>query len=393
MLRRAYFALCMARIFFIICLSLLAATSGLAEPVLVGLFYGANHVRVTLKVISGSYDVVADNNVVFTIATSESADITAIDGAVNIFYDSKNYSGYSKIKLLQNGAALFKLQPAGQKPIARVYEQNLIAYPYMGRLQLVSEVEVENYVSGVIEAESGSGQELEYYKVQAVISRTYALNNLTRHALEGFQVCDATHCQVYHGKPRMEMKAAQAAEFTKDIVIVDHEINLITAAFHSNCGGRTLDADEVWSKPTTYLIGKCDTFCLTMPHSNWEKTVHRERWVDYLNTKRYPLTDNPTEQELSFYPSQKIKFYADSSVKIPMKTIREDFKLRSAFFNVQSVGDSVIFMGQGFGHGVGLCQEGAMRMARLGNGYENIIHFYYSDVHLIPRDMVWFYRE
>ena len=115
--------------------------------------------------------------------------------------------------------------------------------------------------------------------------------------------------------------------------------------------------------------------------------------VDYLNTKRYPLTDNPTEQELSFYPSQKIKFYADSSVKIPMKTIREDFKLRSAFFNVQSVGDSVIFMGQGFGHGVGLCQEGAMRMARLGNGYENIIHFYYSDVHLIPRDMVWFYRE
>jgi stage II sporulation protein D len=50
-------------------------------------------------------------------------------------------------------------------------------------------------------------------------------------------------------------------------------------------------------------------------------------------------------------------------------------------------------MGRGFGHGVGLCQEGAMHMAQLGYTYEDIIHFYYADVHLIPRHMLWFFKE
>jgi stage II sporulation protein D len=54
--------------------------------------------------------------------------------------------------------------------------------------------------------------------------------------------------------------------------------------------------------------------------------------------------------------------------------------LRSAFFSVYAVGDSIILKGRGYGHGVGLCQEGAMMMAAKGFDYRAIINFYYSGV-------------
>ncbi len=378
---------------FITFLLLLAFTwASASNRILTGLFYGANHVRATLTIAKGSYDMMSGDQAIFTIKNGETADITASGGKVNVFYKGKNYAGYSKVTFRQAETSEFRIQPAGQKANSRIYQQNLIALSYSGRLQMVNEQDIENYVAGVIEAESGSGQELEYYKVQAVISRTYALNNLNRHSGEGFQICDATHCQVFHGKPRKELKAAIAAEATIGIVIVDQNINLITAAFHSNCGGHTVNAENVWLKPTSYLIGKPDTFCLKMPHSNWEKTITRNHWLDYLQSKRFPVTDQ-TEEGMSFYSGEKEVFYADSTFKIPMRVIREDLKLRSAFFNIQSIGDSVTFIGQGFGHGVGLCQEGAMQMARRGTKFEDIIHYYYTDVHLMPKDMIWFFQE
>jgi stage II sporulation protein D len=60
---------------------------------------------------------------------------------------------------------------------------------------------------------------------------------------------------------------------------------------------------------------------------------------------------------------------------------------------VHQYGENVTFIGQGFGHGVGLCQEGAMRMATLGYSYSDIIHFYYKDVHLIPLRFIAFFKE
>jgi stage II sporulation protein D len=210
---------------------------------------------------------------------------------------------------------------------------------------------------------------------------------------EGYQLCDATHCQVYHGKPYAEPMAAAAARATRDIIIVDANINLITAAFHSNCGGKTVNADEVWSKPLNYCVSRTDSFCLNMPHSRWEKSVTTERWNDYLRSKRSEYTVVAADSE-RFVPTSARQYYmADSTLRIPSRVMREDFQLKSTLFRTEVRGENVHFMGKGFGHGVGLCQEGAMRMAQLGYCYEDIIHYYYTDVHLIPRYMLWFFRE
>ncbi|MEN9347777.1 MAG: hypothetical protein RLZZ77_1288, partial [Bacteroidota bacterium] len=252
-------------------------------------------------------------------------------------------------------------------------------------------IDVENYVPGVIEAEGGGDHEIEYYKVQAIISRTYALNNLRRHEAEGFSVCDGTHCQVYHGRPRHEPLARQATEATEDIVIVDDNIDLITAAFHSNCGGHTVNAEDVWSKPLSYCVARPDSFCTMMPHSHWEKSMPSTQWYEYIQSKKNPVTDSTGA--IAYVPNKRSLYLVDSSFVIPTRTIRQDLKLRSAYFTVHDQGEQVKLMGQGFGHGVGLCQEGAMRMAVLGYTYKDIIHYYYKGVHLVPRRLIWFFKE
>jgi stage II sporulation protein D len=177
---------------------------------------------------------------------------------------------------------------------------------------------------------------------------------------------------------------------TRDVVIVDSDIRLITAAFHSNCGGHTVNAEDVWSKPVSYLVGRRDTFCLKMPNSHWEKMIPLSEWKGYFAAKNILVTE---DNLMCFTPEGKSAFFADSSYNLPARKVREDFKLRSTFFTVLPDGEHVRLIGKGFGHGVGLCQEGAMVMAAYGYTYRDIIHYYYKDVHLIPRDYIRFFEE
>ena len=67
--------------------------------------------------------------------------------------------------------------------------------------------------------------------------------------------------------------------------------------------------------------------------------------------------------------------------------------MRSTFFGASTEGNQVILRGKGYGHGVGLCQEGAMEMAALGYNYSKILHFYYSGVHIIDLSAIDFFKE
>ncbi|MDG1260994.1 MAG: SpoIID/LytB domain-containing protein [Flavobacteriales bacterium] len=274
-----------------------------------------------------------------------------------------------------------------------IYPDNLVITAKSGALIIVNESDIERYVAGVTEAEAGKGHEVEYYKVQSVISRTYALANMGRHSTESFNVCDKVHCQAYHGMSRWDENILIGTYETKDHVLVSSDIEMVTAAFHSNCGGHTLNSEHVWRKPLPYLVGRRDTFCMVMPHSHWEKTVSKTAWLNYMK-RDFPLDSfEDSLSVLAFFPENKTKFFSDSLRNLKMTKMRADWKLRSAFFTIHEYQDSVQIIGRGFGHGVGLCQEGAMRMATLGYEAKDILHFYYRDVHLIDRRQIDFFRE
>lgn len=263
-----------------------------------------------------------------------------------------------------------------------------------GRMVLVNQVKLEEYVAGVVQAEAGRDQAVEYYKLQAVSCRTYALANLRRHAPEGFELCDGVHCQVYHGRSDHDAIAA-ASRATRGMVAVDASIRLIHATFHSNCGGETMNAEDLWSKPEPYLRSTLDTFCLASPHATWQRSIARGEWLGYLQRKYdVPVEDKHVVAAVThFTPNCRELYLPGARTLVPVEDIRADWKLNSAYFSIEPKGEEVILSGRGFGHGVGVCQEGAMNMARSGRSFVDILHHYYAEVHLVDLSTLDFFRD
>jgi stage II sporulation protein D len=135
----------------------------------------------------------------------------------------------------------------------------------------------------------------------------------------------------------------------------------------------------VWLTSQPYLKRVVDTFCLSSKNAVWRKSFSLIDWFEFLKKSGYNgSTDDPVA--LSFVQKSRLVDYKTGSFTIPLRTIRTDMNLRSTFFSVVSEGDSVILKGKGYGHGVGLCQEGAMVMAAKGFSYREIIDFYYFGV-------------
>jgi stage II sporulation protein D len=183
---------------------------------------------------------------------------------------------------------------------------------------------------------------------------------------------------------------------TNGVVIVDENMNLITAAFHSNCGGQTINSEAVWSLGLDYLKSVKDTFCYKMPHAVWSKKIDKGRWLQFL--KKYNKEIVYDSLHLYCYYSyemyQREANFVIHQTDIPNKDIRSNFGLRSAYFDILELNqDSVLFKGRGFGHGVGLCQEGAMQMAKYGYNYVKILQHYYTGIHLVDISALEFFRE
>jgi stage II sporulation protein D len=278
----------------------------------------------------------------------------------------------------------------------RIYFDNLYIVASSGILRTINNVYIENYIAGVIESEAGSKQNLEYYKVQAIICRTYALSNLRRHQQEGFNLCDQVHCQVYKSKNRFNPEITKATNETKGFVVVDSDINLINASFHSNCGGQTVNAEDAWKYPLPYLRSVCDTFCSAQPHAYWSTVIPKKSWLGYLEKKHnFPVSDSThLYYALNYSPIERNNYFSPiSDSTLMLKTLRNDWQLRSTYFHITPHEDTIHITGSGFGHGVGLCQEGAMKMSECGYSYTEILHYYYTGVHVISLSALNFFRE
>ena len=210
------------------------------------------------------------------------------------------------------------------------------------------------------------------------------MHNFDKHLAEGFQLCDDVHCQVYFNKCLKEHTIINATKFTEGLVIVDTTMTLITATFHSNCGGQTSNSEDVWGRPRSYLQSVTDTFCLKEKNSFWEKRFPFTTFSNYLQENGLVLaaTDIPKDTPL-FSQVYRKTFFNINGPGISLKKMRTDLKLRSTFFSVYKENNEIILKGRGFGHGVGLCQEGAMKMAKMGFSYEDIVKHYYKNTIII----------
>ncbi len=263
----------------------------------------------------------------------------------------------------------------------RIYDDDLLVRAGRERLVLVNRVSVENYVAGVVQSESGWMRHPEYYKVQSLIARTYALRNGGVNGHSDYHVCDGVHCQAYYGRSGYA-EIIQAVAMTRGEVVVDEHGELINAVYHANCGGQTVDAENVWQRPKSYLKSVTDSFCLQQPGASWEATIPRQEFFRFLE-QNFSVNPSREEKEQLLYFTQPERTHVlEPYDKIRLTLLRAAFNLRSTFFSLSPYNDMIYVRGRGYGHGVGLCQEGAMEMAKKGYTAAEIIRFYYQGVSL-----------
>ena len=251
----------------------------------------------------------------------------------------------------------------------------------------VAYVPVDDYVSGVVEAEGGTLFHPTYYRAQAIIARTWLLRNQRKHAAEGYMVSDGVGSQVFHGLPKGAHASdiVWAAHSTRDSILVDGFGRAIEAVFHANSGGYTSRSEEVWSKAIPYLIAQPDTFSLRCPQTYWTRRLDKEAFVRFFAQKMgQNSTDAAFRQAVLSIAqgSQRSALFVYGGKTLKLREVREKFGLRSTYFTVEDAGSEVVLRGKGFGHGVGLSQEGAYRMARLGYRTADILAHYYPGTRL-----------
>jgi len=256
---------------------------------------------------------------------------------------------------------------------------------------ITRELPLEEYLVGVLRGEAATEAEFEALKAQAVISRTFALKNLGRHASEGYDFCSTTHCQrfVYSDK-RAPTPGRRAVYETAGEVLRDEMGRIVDAYFHAACGGITANIKTLWGVPAPpYLRGVRDDFCEPMPHRRWTQAIPAADLVKALQgderTNVGPRIDSIVvskrdasgRAELLTLAGARRRIVHGWDFKLIVGRSLGWEKLKSSRFAVSRSGSDFVFRGSGFGHGLGLCQEGAHVMASRGMNYRQILDHYF----------------
>jgi|WetSurSiteA1Bulk_404760.scaffolds.fasta_scaffold01732_5 stage II sporulation protein D len=362
----------------LIILTWLTTFSIRAGDIAIGLFHGKEIQTVVFTAVAGEFVLTGDGKRLAVIRKR------------TMFYVEKTGQGltvhdtlqsYGIFKLLEfkgiSDTNIFQVKPVFPSLPGKESEDFLSANYYNDAIQLINRLDLEKYIPGTVEAEGGTSALPEYYKAQAIITRTFAVKNFHRHAHEGFNLCDGVHCQAFNGKSHMNKQIYACTLATKNMILVDANGEPVITAYHANCGGVTGSAAVEWNRELPYLVPVKDPFCDKSANRNWSVSMPMDQWDAYLESKGY---FKGSEELFSYAETGRHKYLDETNNKLPLNEIRKDLKLKSSYFHIEQENHAVIIRGHGYGHGLGLCQEGAMEMARVGYTFVDILMFYFRNV-------------
>ena len=298
---------------------------------------------------------------------------------------------YYKDKLL-NAPAL-QLHPIDKaSPIlvdGKEYRGDLIIRASNSKLILINEVSLDEYLYGVLSSEVPPDWPWAALRAQAVAARTYALFRMKSTQSKHFDLDDSTSSQVYSGISREHPRTSQAVNETRGIVL-SYQNQIAETFFHSNCGGHTTGTRSVWGKDIPYLRGIRDSHCRREKHADWEvsisKTEAQRRLSSASKLKGSLISLHPYDRDESERWEMVRIEGSGGDVKVKSSSFRLALGadiLRSTHFSLIPRGDEYIFKGRGWGHGIGLCQEGAKVKAGKGWDYRKILRNYYPGTRLV----------
>jgi stage II sporulation protein D len=259
---------------------------------------------------------------------------------------------------------------------------------------------LENYLVGVVASEMPLSWPIEALKAQAVAARSYTLVSMRERAGQIFHVESNildqvfTHISQHQEQSGLTAKAKAAVSATEGLVLLDSKRQVLKAYYHSDCGGKTSNASSIWGYGVS-TGSAVDSWCPSNPKAHWSFEINQKS----LSEKLQKFARHPMESVIALValrPSpedrvekMKIQWASGNGGATEERTImaaqfREALgfdQMRSTFFDMQKQGSDkdseYLFIGQGFGHGVGLCQWGAKAQAKAGRSYMDILKHYY----------------
>ncbi len=261
-----------------------------------------------------------------------------------------------------------------------------------GLLQVINELDVEEYLKGVVAAEIPHDWEVEALKAQAVASRTYALYRKQASGSRPYHILATVDSQVYGGRSEEHEAAARAVRETEGIVIT-YEGEIIPAFYHSSCGGHTENAFELWGIDASYLQGvDCDCQKISK-YGQWEKRISLAQVVASLTRRGFRMNGIRDLRIDGVTAAGRVKQIAirhpGGALSVPAEKFRAAVGyslIPSIFFEIEMSGRDIVISGRGMGHGAGLCQWGAREMAQRGYDYTAILAYYYPGTRLAKRE-------
>jgi len=250
----------------------------------------------------------------------------------------------------------------------------------------IVELNLEDYLIGVLAGEMPISFEEEALKAQAVVARTYALKRVKEDNV--YDVVDTTKNQVYlddeylirawgnNYKKNMQKIKKAISETSHECIFYDDK--LIDALFFSTSVGATENSEEIFKNNLPYLRSVSSTWDETVsPVFTENYTFKLDNFYKLLNL---PFSKDLNIEKISVTSTGRIKEIKINGVKFTGQKIQQLLKLRSNYFSITKIGDSIKIVTKGYGHGVGMSQYGANGMAKEGYSYKEIIDHYYKDV-------------
>ena len=269
----------------------------------------------------------------------------------------------------------------------------LILNDYIIKVKQVSrneiiELNLEEYLIGVLAGEMPISFENEALKAQAVVARTYALRRVKDS--NQYDVVDTTKNQVYlddeklkktwgsnYEKNMQKIKKA-IKETAHECIFYDNK--LIDALFFSTSVGMTENSEEIFKNNVPYLRSVSSTWDENVsPVFKENYSFKLSKFYELLNLK---YSKDLKIEKISVTSTGRIKEIKINGVKFTGQKIQQLLSLRSNYFTITQAGNLINIETKGYGHGVGMSQYGANGMAKEGYNYKEIIEHYYKDVEI-----------
>ncbi|MBQ1925873.1 MAG: SpoIID/LytB domain-containing protein [Proteobacteria bacterium] len=332
------------------------------------------------------------------------------------------------LSLPEAGATLYDIEDEfGKKTDLKLNARLILTPDKDGKLTVVQSADIETILRGIVPAEIFKTSPIEALKAQAIAARTTLIAQLgARHQSDPYHLCNHQHCQVYRGLSGADPRTDEAIEATRGLVMF-HDQKLVQSYYSAHCGGISAGSLETWGLPNRpYLVSKTDddqnahltfasdaellkwlrrpaeNYCASAPagkkayqstkYARWEVEISRDDLNGYLKKAGQNIGEI---EDIEFERGE-----SNRVIRMTLKGTRGKYEvfrelgvrrflggLKSGLFvaDITKQGRKVSqikLYGAGFGHGVGMCQTGAIGMAQRNQDVEAILKHYFPGTHL-----------